>query len=179
MIMAYERKRNVKLTPLVDTLVDSDLSLVRSGNDLLLDANRGDAITIKNWYVSSANHSFVTLQMIEEASPDYAPSGIDRLRNSKIELFDFQKLVASFDQASAANPKLSQWGLMNGLLDAHLSSSNSAAMGGELAYEYGKTDSLAQVGVSEAENTLKSPGFGSMQTLKPFQGLAGDIAIGR
>ena len=157
----------------------SDLSFTRSGNDLLLDASRGDAITIKNWYTSSANHSFVTLQMIEEASPDYAPTSSDSLRNSKVELFDFQKLVGSFDQASAANPKLSQWSLMNGLLDAHLSSSNSAAIGGEMAYEYGKTDSLAQVGVLAAETTLKAPGFGAMQTLKPFQGLAGDVSIGR
>jgi Ca2+-binding RTX toxin-like protein len=156
----------------------SDLSLSRSGNDLVLDANHGDGITIKNWYASTANHSFVTLQMIEEASPDYAPGGTDVLRNSKIEDFDFQKLVNSFDTARTANPNLAKWNLMNGLLDAHLVSSDNAAIGGEFAYEYGKNGSLAQVGIVAAETALKDPGFGGMQNLKPFQGVSGGATIG-
>jgi Ca2+-binding RTX toxin-like protein len=156
-----------------------DLSFARSGNDLVLDASRGDAITIKDWYTSSAHHSIVTLQMIEEASPDYAPASTDSMLNSKVEFFDFQKLVDSFEQASTANPGLNQWGLMNGLLDAHLNGSDSAALGGELAYEYGTMNSLAQVGVVATETTLKAPGFGTMQALKPFQGLPDDVAIGR
>lgn len=157
----------------------SDLSLSRSGNDLLLDASHGDSITIKNWYASSANHSFVTLQMLEAASPDYAPTSTDVLRNNKIEEFDFQKLVSSFDLTRAANPTLAKWSVMNGLLDAHLAGSDTAAIGGEFAYEYGKTGSLAQVGIVAAETALKDPGFGGIQTLKPFQMASGAATIGQ
>ncbi len=156
-----------------------DLGFMRSGNDLVLDAGGNDAITFKDWYASLANRSFVTLQMIEEASADYAPAGTDVLRDNKVERFDFQKLADSFGQARAANPGLTRWSLMNGLLDAHLGGSDNAALGGEFAYEYGQSGSLAQVGISAVQTALKDPGFGGLQTLKPFQGLTGEIAIGR
>ena len=97
--------------------------------------------------------------------------------NQKIETFSFAELVAKFDQARVANPTSTQWSLMNGLLDAHLNSSNTAAIGGELAYDYGRNDSFAATGVVATQAILKDPGFGSAQILKPFQGLHGDVAI--
>ena len=174
-----------------------DLGFQRSGNDLVLDARHHDAITFKDWYASPDNRTFFTLQMIEEKSDDrddwrissdkcafvthhmINEAGADTLYDKKVEHFDFRKLADSFDQARAANPGLTRWNLMNGLLDAHLGGSDNAALGGEFAYEYGQSGSLAQVGISAAQTALKDPGFGGMQTLKPFQGLTSEIAIGR
>jgi len=174
-----------------------DLGFMRSGNDLVLDARHHDAITFKDWYASPDNRTFFTLQTIEEKSDDWDDShissdkcafvthhmineaGTEAIYDKKVERFDFQKLADSFDRARAANPGLTRWSLMNGLLDAHLGGSDNAALGGEFAYEYGQSGSLAQVGISAAQTALKDPGFGGMQTLKPFQGLTTEIAIGR
>ncbi|HUW49699.1 MAG TPA: hypothetical protein VMV75_01650, partial [Sulfuricella sp.] len=174
-----------------------DLGFMRSGDDLVLDAGHHDAITFKDWYASPDNRTFFTLQTIEEKSDDWDDwhissdksafvthhminkAGTDTVYDKKVDLFDFQKLVDSFDHARAANPGLTRWNLMNGLLDAHLGGSDNAALGGEFAYEYGQSGSLAQVGISAAQTALKDSGFGGMQTLKPFQGLTAEIAIGR
>ncbi|MHB1182307.1 MAG: hypothetical protein ACYCZ4_11080, partial [Sulfuricella sp.] len=195
-ILAYAGARNT--LSLGGDLEFRDLGFMRSGNDLVLDARHHDAITFKDWYASPDNRTFFTLQTIEEKSDDWddwrhalpykhafvthhmiEETGADTLYDKKVERFDFQKLADSFDQARAANPGLTRWNLMNGLLDAHLGGSDNAALGGEFAYEYGQSGSLAQAGISAAQTALKDPGFGGLQTLKPFQGLTAEIAIGR
>ena len=84
-------------------------------------------MTFQGWYASPANHDFVNLQIIEEAAGDYNPCSKNDLTNQKIETFDFAKLVSEFDQARAANPRLSLWNLMNGLLDAHQGRKNTCS----------------------------------------------------
>ncbi|HEX7636250.1 MAG TPA: hypothetical protein VF427_13355 [Noviherbaspirillum sp.] len=72
----------------------------------------------------------------------------------------FGKLVAQFNQAQAANPKLSSWSLMNGLLDAHLAGSDSAALGGDLAYYFGTKGSLSGMDLATAISTVQDAQFG-------------------
>jgi len=148
------------------TLSYSDLKFRKSGNDLLLDAGGGDGVTLQGWYAAPANRNFVTLQVIEGSSWDYNPWSSNTLYNKKVETFDFGKLVAQFDQARAANPSLTSWNVMNGLLSAHLSGSDTAALGGDLAYQYGMNGDLSGMGVAAAQNTLKGTNFGAQaQTL--------------
>jgi Ca2+-binding RTX toxin-like protein len=167
-----------------------NLSFRKVGNDLVLstdarfddfmdrwfgannsDETRSTAITFKDWYADPANHDFVTLQAIQTDSPNYNPRSSDPLRNQKVEEFDFGKLVTEFDAARASDPSLNSWNLMNGLLDAHLSGSDTAAIGGDLAYQYARGGDMSTLGTDTAQTTLKNPSFGSMQTLKTFQGL--------
>lgn len=137
-----------------------------------LDAGRRAGVTFQGWYAGTANHNFVTLQMIEAAAWDDDRRAADPLRNPKIEEFDFGKLVAQFDQARAVNPVLDRWSLMNGLLSAHLSGSDSAALGGDLAYRYAETGALTGMGLASAQTVLKDPQFGNQaQALQPLASL--------
>jgi hypothetical protein len=100
---------------------------------------------------------------------DFNHGSADVLRNSNVETFDFQQMVTAFDQARAANPGITMWGLTNALLTAHLSSSDTTALGGDLAYYYGAQGSLSGMNVTAAESTLSNSQFAAApQTLNPW-----------
>ena len=81
---------------------------------------------------------------------------------------DFAALANAFDAAGQVNG----WALTNALLSAHLSGSDSAAIGGDLAYQYGLNGSLTGIGLTPAQQVLSAPQFGaSSQTLRPLQDL--------
>ena len=155
----------------------ADLSLSRNGRDLVLNTGNGENITLKDWYDSSrGNHSdptFAKLQVIEDAQcGDYNANSSDRLRNKRVETFDFRGIVSAFDAQSNCNPGLSNWALSSALLNFHLSGSNSAALGGDLAYQYGHQGGFTGIGSTAAFDNLAAQGFGvTAQTLKPFAGL--------
>lgn len=141
----------------------NNLYFAKNGNDLLLGNAGGDRVTFKDWYASSANHSFSMLQVIEAAAQEYNPQSADYTINKKVEEYDFGKMVMAFDQARTANPALSYWSLMNGKLDAHLRGSDTAALGGDLAFQYGMTGNVTQIGLAGAASILKSPEFGKTE----------------
>ena len=135
----------------------SNLSFRRTGQDLILDASGGSQVTFKDWYVSAANQNFVTLQVIEERP---ASQGSVNPSGWNVDSFDFMALVQAFDTAKAANSSLTSWNLMNGLLDAHLESSDSAAIGGELATRYASGGETA-IKLETAQNALQDAQFGA------------------
>ena len=139
---------------------NSDLAFRKSSNDLVLDTGGGESIVLQGWYAASTNKSVLTLQMIEEAAADFAPGGADTLRDNKVEQFNFAGLVNTFDQARTANPSLTSWALSNALLTYYLGGSDTAAVGGDLAYQYGKTGGLANVGFGAAQSMLANSQFG-------------------
>lgn len=137
---------------------ENDLAFKRSGADLLLSAGGNSQITFKDWYASAGNQTVGVLQLVE-AEPSLG-KGQTCATGWELDTFDFKALVQQFDAARAANPKLSQWGLMSGLLDAHLASSDSAALGGELATRYAAGgESTISLGV--AQDALKDAHFGN------------------
>jgi len=88
------------------------------------------------------------------------------LLDHKIETFDFIGLVNAFDQARAADTTITSWSLSDALLDFHLSGSDTDAIGGDLAYQYGVNSSLAGMGLNAAQGVMNSSQFGqSVQTL--------------
>jgi hypothetical protein len=91
----------------------------------------------------------------------------DVLKDNKVETFNFAGLVGAFDTALAANPTMTSWSMTNALLNFHLGSgSDSAAIGGDLAYQYGKAGTLAGIGLNAAQSVISSAQFGqSAQTL--------------
>lgn len=152
----------------------ADLSFRKDTSNLVLDTGNGESIVFIDWYGadSSPNPSLLTLQMIEEAAADFNPTGGDALRDNKIETFNFQGLADRFDQALAANPGLTSWALTQALSDFHLTGSDTAALGGDLAYQYGKNGNLSNVGLTAAQSILSDPAFGTgAQMLKPLASL--------
>jgi len=149
-----------------------DLHLSRQGSDLLLATGGEDGVTLQNWFASPAGRGAQYLQVVAEAMNDFAPAGSDSLRDNKVELFDFQRIVQRFEQTLTAAPGVNRWAVMDALLDAHLGGSDNEALGGDLAYRYGLSGSLAGIATGAAQDVLAHAQFGSgIQSLRPLAGL--------
>jgi len=150
-----------------------DLSFRKENSDLILDVGNSESLVFKNWYAPRGVYkSIATLQVILDATEDYNPSSTNPTLDNKIEQFSFSGLASAFDQALAANPGLTSWSLTNALTQYHLGGSNEAALGGDLAYWYGKNGSLSGMNVVSAQEVVASSNFcSSNQTIRPFTGL--------
>lgn len=155
----------------------ADLALSKTGNDLILEVGNGDQITLSNWYDTAANYkSVLNLQVVADAMAAFDPASADPMLNKAIQDFDFTTLVASFDQARGADPTFLHWNAMNSLLNAHLSASDTAALGGDLAHQYGMGGSFSGMNLTAAQNVINAPQFGAQaQTLNSLQGLQGGL----
>lgn len=152
----------------------SDLSLSKSTNDLILKMGSADQITFKDWYVTTANNkSVLNLQVITEAIQGFSLGGTDTLRNNKVETFNFANLVSAFDTAGAT----ANWQLTDARLSAHLSSgSDTSAIGGDIAYQYGLAGSLNGVGVLSSQTVINNASVGqSAQTLNAASNWANEL----
>lgn len=134
-----------------------DLAFSHAGNDLILETGASEQITFLDWYASLGNHSIASLQIIGN---DLSASTSGKPDNKTIRQFDFDKLVASYDQAVAANSTTDHWALTNVLLDKHLEHSSGGALGGDLAWQYGMNGSLAMVSLNAAQDVLDNSSFG-------------------
>lgn len=111
-----------------------------------------------------------------DAMAAFDPASADPMLNKTIQDFDFTAVVASFDQARGANSTFLHWNAMNSLLDAHLSASDTAALGGDLVHQYGKNGSFSGMNLTAAQNVINAPQFDAQaQTLNPLQGLQGGL----
>jgi len=146
----------------------SELSLTKSANNLVIRVGATDQITLKDWYLGITNKSIANLQVIAEAVASFELGGSDNLRNDRVETFNFANLVAQFDADVAINAaNATNWQLTDTRLIAHLQTgSNSEAIGGDLAYQYGKNSNLTGMGLLNAQSVINNANFGQVaQTL--------------
>jgi hypothetical protein len=116
----------------------------------------------------------VTLQMFIDASTDYAAGSTDALRNRRIERFDFAGLVSRYDAARAVTPTLSHWSVASALASVHQGGSDTAALGGDFAYQYGHAGAFTGIGANGADTVLAAAAFGaSAQALQSSATLFG------
>ena len=81
----------------------------------------------------------------------------DQLRNNKVENFNFAGLVSAFDAAGA----MANWQLTDARLTTYLKAgSDSAALGGDLAYQYGKNSNLTGMCTLNAQSVIAAATFG-------------------
>jgi Ca2+-binding RTX toxin-like protein len=150
----------------------ADLLFNKNANDLVLVTGAGEQVTFKDWYGSVDNHSIANLQIVIDGSTDYNAASTDKLVNKKIGQFNFDGLVGAFDQARAAAPALTSWGLSASLLNFYLASSDTAAIGGDLAYQYAKDGNLSGMAMTPTQTVLGSAQFGvTSQGLNPATSL--------
>ncbi len=148
----------------------ADLALRKSGADLILSAGAGDQITFKSWYAKPEHASVAVLQMVTAASADYLPGASSPIHDNKVETFDFMALIAQFEQIRAGSG--STWRVGASLEQFSIGGSDTAAIGGDLAYQYALNGNLANVGVTPAIAIVGSSGFGSVaQEFLPGAGL--------
>ena len=148
---------------------NTDLTLNKVGNDLKLGTGAGEGLTFKDWYAAPANRSVLNLQMIEEASADFDDMSADKLINKKIVTFNFAGIADAFDLAGTPT----DWEVMETLLNTFLlAGSDTAALGGDLAYIYGKALSLTGLALTPVQGILADSNFGAAaQALQPLPGL--------
>jgi hypothetical protein len=153
----------------------SDLALSKVNNDLILEVGAGDQITLSNWYKTGANYkSILDLQVMADAMAAFDPASSEPLLNQAVQNFNFAAVVNAFDQARGTSGTLMHWSATNTLLAAHLSGSDSAALGGDLAHQYGTNGNLTGMNLTGAQTVLNDAKFGGTpQTLNPLQGLQG------
>jgi len=143
----------------------------RLGADLRLEVKDDNNITFRNWYTDAANRNFVTLQVFNDARTAQQKM----TQSPRVDTYDFGTLVARFDEAQTADAALDRWSVMNGLLESHLATSDSAALGGDLAAAYAGRGDLSGMNLSTAQEVLRSPQFGAeVQSLHPWQQISGE-----
>ncbi len=139
----------------------ADLVFTKSSSDLVLKVGATDQVTFKNWYAATPSKPVTRLQVMAEAMAGFEQGGSNPLLDQKVENFNFTSLVGAFDAARAANSSLSSWALTNALTNFQLAGSDTAAMGGDLAYQYGRNGTLAGIGVTPALSTLSDTNLGT------------------
>ncbi|NHZ88102.1 hypothetical protein F2P45_03510 [Massilia sp. CCM 8733] len=138
----------------------ADLLLSKSGNDLVLTTGAAEKLIFKSWYAGAGNASIGTLQVITAASTDYHPGALSPINDSKVEQFDFLAMVARFDQALANGA--TAWSAWTTLEQCHRGGSDTAAIGGDLAYQYGLNGNLATISAAAAIAIVGNSGFGAV-----------------
>ena len=152
----------------------ADVALTRTGNDLVVETGVSEQVTLKDWYLTTANRHVVTLQMVIDASTDYAAGSTDPLRSRRLERFDFAGLVSRYDAARAVTPTLSHWSVASALASVHQGGSDTAAFGGDFAYQYGHAGAFTGIGAGAADAVLAAAAFGaSAQALQSSATLFG------
>jgi Ca2+-binding RTX toxin-like protein len=138
----------------------SDLSLQKSGSDLIVNTNaaKTEKLTLKNWYAATPQTGLAKLQLMVDASTDYLATSADKLKNKRIDTLNFQSVVSAFNSSGTATGNA--WSVMNASLSAYLAGSDNMALGGELAYQYGH-DNTPQLALGTAQTQLNSASFGS------------------
>jgi Ca2+-binding RTX toxin-like protein len=178
-VVAFDGARDATLS-LGGGIRYQDLALRKSGSDLVVEVGSGERIILDDWYRGRSNQSVKTLQVVAAAMPGFDQGGGDPLRDDKAEMFDFRAIVRAYDAAREADCELDRWKMMNQLLDTHLAGSDDAAIGGDLAYQYGLRGSLAGIGLIAAQEILGAPTFGAAPQALQSQGelAAGPVKLG-
>ncbi|WP_167088786.1 putative Ig domain-containing protein [Massilia frigida] len=150
----------------------ADLALEKVGAALVLTMGASDQITFANWY-GSGGGSVKTLQVVSAGGADYVPGSASVINDNKVELFDFAGLVGKFDQARVADPSLTSWSMAASLAAFARGGSDTAAIGGDLAYHYALDGDLSAVGTNAGLAIIGSASFANgVQTLLAGSALA-------
>jgi hypothetical protein len=142
-------------------LAYTDLAFSKVGKNLVLTLDTTDQITFQDWYAARPSRPVLKLQVIAEAMAGFDAGGSDPLLDQKVESFDFAGLANAFDAARQAAPTLNRWSLTQALLDFQLAGSDDAAIGGDLAYQYGKTGALSGMSLAAAQALIGDSAFGT------------------
>jgi hypothetical protein len=95
---------------------------------------------------------------------DYLASSSDRLLNKQVVSFNFEGLVNRFDQWRGANPGQAEWAPAAELDAFYVAGSNTAAIGGDLAWRYATTGSYGDIDARGAIDRMATIGATTWQS---------------
>lgn len=148
-----------------------DLTLSRTGADLVLHAGQQDRVTLVDWYrtptVRWAAMAPVRLQILGH---DGAQSEVvSPQEDGRAEWFNLRALAGAFDQARTRTPTLDRWSLAESAAAFHLGGSDERAYGGDIAWWLGGLGAPDGVlSVAQARASLEPQGFIAPRVLKPL-----------
>lgn len=100
--------------------------------------NYSGTIVFDDWYEADFNYEGkLTLQHVMEASDQFDTMSGDAIYGQRIVQFDLNELIRQYELQNTGSDDENPWSITDALLDAHLSSSDSEALGGDVAYRYG------------------------------------------
>lgn len=101
------------------------------------------------------------------SSRDYKPSSTDPLFNRKVVVFDFEGLARDY---LATMNSGGRWNMLNGLRDRIVWGSDTEALGGAIAFEYGTKGHIDLVDLDTRRSILNDPDLGAAG--QPISGFA-------
>jgi len=146
-----------------------DLALRKRFDDLIVETGGGERITFQGWYADPLAQSVLDMQVITQVMQGAGPGSDAVLGDQPVEAFDFRAIVAAFDEARAMSRNLVRWEMLDALARAEPRGFDNLAAGGDLAYQYGLSGTLAGIGVGAAQAVLSDSRFGSGP--QPLSGL--------
>ncbi len=161
-----------------------DVYLTRyAGSNILflqINANTGDEIQIEDWYAPRPTGSTVPrlyLQTINDGRLDYNPGGSDVRNNAHVSVYDLNGLIEDADVQRLLSTDGSRIRITDLLINRHLGSSDTAALGGDLAYRYGSNGGLTGFTLGAAQSSVSASGFGTTaQSLRTWGEINGGPA---
>lgn len=146
-----------------------DLRFDRSNNDLNFVTSAGEQLTFKDWYLTT-NQSVANLQAVIDGTNDHDAVSSNKSRNRKVELSNFDGLVAEYDQVRMAPSALTSWVLSASLLDFYLSSSDTASLGGDLVYPHANNGTLSNMSLIPSAALLANASFSPAAQMPQTEG---------
>ncbi len=139
----------------------ADLRLARSGNDLFIKiAGSTDSLKFTGWYAASGNRTTTTLQLVVDSTADYNAGSADQLVNRRVVRLNFTTLVNAFNTVYAGNPSIGDWAIPSATLtSAYVAGSDTQALGGDLAYRYGRDGNFSALDFATATAVLGNANF--------------------
>ena len=139
----------------------ADLRLARSGNDLFIRiAGTADSLKFTGWYAAAGNRTTTTLQLVVDSTADFAAGSADQLVNRRVVRLSFTALVNAFNAVYAGNPSIGNWAIPAATLaSAYVAGSDTQAIGGALAYHYGRDGNLAALDFATAASVIGQVDF--------------------
>ena len=139
----------------------ADIALSKVNNDLIIEVGSGEQLTLANWYGTAANFkSVLNLQVMADAMAGFDAASTDPLLNQAVQNFDFIAIANAFDQARGTSAIFMHWSATNSLLASQLAGSDTAALGGDLAHQYGANGDFTGMNLAAVQNVLNGPQFG-------------------
>jgi hypothetical protein len=124
----------------------ADLGMRKIGNDLVVDAGT-DQVTLKDWYLATTNHR-IALVAGRHGRVDRLSRIVDRSdAQSACRALRLQRDRDGIRRRARGRPDAHRWTVASALAGSFVAGSDGAALGGDLAYQYGHSGTLAGIGL--------------------------------
>ncbi|MBI2994129.1 MAG: putative Ig domain-containing protein [Gammaproteobacteria bacterium] len=150
-----------RLTVSVGGVGVDDIHLRRDDMNLVIEVGAADEIVLSDWFALNIprDDRILTLQVITQGSGDYDPGSTGVLVNSRIHLFDLDWLIDEFVSFDDNVESGEHWSISGSAAESLLLASDTVAIGGQIAYEFGLLGHAAAIGLTTQSEMLRIPGL--------------------